>query len=171
MRPVGAEFGVTCGGRQFAGFRLVQLGGFEPPTSGSTIRRSNQLSYNCIPVERGNLVAAPSKIKAFRALRAETSGALSCGYETLASLWFGGGGRARRGTSGPRRSCFRGTFTRPDRARRRARRADIHHCRAGALHIVPGAGHDGERRDPGEPARLERAAACVRQGAARRRES
>jgi hypothetical protein len=26
---------------------LVQLGGLEPPTSGSTIRRSNQLSYNC----------------------------------------------------------------------------------------------------------------------------
>ena len=28
-------------------FRMVQLGGLEPPTSGSTIRRSNQLSYNC----------------------------------------------------------------------------------------------------------------------------
>ena len=27
---------------------LVQLGGFEPPTSCSTDRRSNQLSYNCI---------------------------------------------------------------------------------------------------------------------------
>jgi hypothetical protein len=27
---------------------LVQLGGLEPPTSGSTIRRSNQLSYSCI---------------------------------------------------------------------------------------------------------------------------
>ena len=26
---------------------LVQLGGFEPPTSGSTDRRSNQLSYSC----------------------------------------------------------------------------------------------------------------------------
>jgi len=24
MRPVGAQFGVTCGGRKFAGFRLVQ---------------------------------------------------------------------------------------------------------------------------------------------------
>ncbi len=47
MRPVRGEFGVTCGGRKFEGFRLVQLGGFEPPTSGSTIRRSNQLSYSC----------------------------------------------------------------------------------------------------------------------------
>ena len=27
---------------------LVQLGGFEPPTSGSTNQRSNQLSYSCI---------------------------------------------------------------------------------------------------------------------------
>jgi hypothetical protein len=25
---------------------MVRLGGLEPPTSGSTIRRSNQLSYN-----------------------------------------------------------------------------------------------------------------------------
>jgi hypothetical protein len=30
---------------------LVQLGGLEPPTSCSTDRRSNQLSYNCIPRE------------------------------------------------------------------------------------------------------------------------
>ena len=28
--------------------RMVQSGGFEPPTSCSTNRRSNQLSYNCI---------------------------------------------------------------------------------------------------------------------------
>src|SRR3954471_8379591 len=27
--------------------KVVQLGGLEPPTSGSTIRRSNQLSYSC----------------------------------------------------------------------------------------------------------------------------
>src|SRR3954463_10879946 len=27
--------------------KLVQLGGLEPPTSGSTDRRSNQLSYSC----------------------------------------------------------------------------------------------------------------------------
>ena len=26
---------------------MVQLGGLEPPTSGSTDRRSNQLSYSC----------------------------------------------------------------------------------------------------------------------------
>src|SRR5258708_25087406 len=29
-------------------FYVVQLGGLEPPTSCSTDRRSNQLSYNCI---------------------------------------------------------------------------------------------------------------------------
>jgi hypothetical protein len=34
---------------------VVQLGGLEPPTSCSTDRRSNQLSYNCIlvPVPKG----------------------------------------------------------------------------------------------------------------------
>src|SRR4051812_46132678 len=35
---------------------VVQLGGLEPPTSCSTDRRSNQLSYNCIacaPGKRG----------------------------------------------------------------------------------------------------------------------
>lgn len=39
---------VAAGERQFRGV-LVQLGGLEPPTSCSTDRRSNQLSYNCIP--------------------------------------------------------------------------------------------------------------------------
>jgi hypothetical protein len=33
--------------------QLVQLGGLEPPTSCSTDRRSNQLSYNCILGARG----------------------------------------------------------------------------------------------------------------------
>lgn len=62
MRPVRGEFGVTCGGRKFAGIRLVQLGGFEPPTSGSTIRRSNQLSYSCIRAgRRKTRVAAAQK--------------------------------------------------------------------------------------------------------------
>jgi hypothetical protein len=32
---------------------LVQLGGLEPPTFGATIRRSNQLSYNCLPKATG----------------------------------------------------------------------------------------------------------------------
>ena len=36
-----------------SGHRVVQLGGFEPPTSGSTIRRSNQLSYNCTSSKEG----------------------------------------------------------------------------------------------------------------------
>lgn len=31
---------------------MVQLGGLEPPTSCSTDRRSNQLSYNCILASR-----------------------------------------------------------------------------------------------------------------------
>ena len=35
-----------CPERTFWG--MVQTGGFEPPTFGATIRRSNQLSYVCI---------------------------------------------------------------------------------------------------------------------------
>ncbi|VVT25022.1 hypothetical protein HOE425_332488 [Hoeflea sp. EC-HK425] len=37
---------------------MVRLGGLEPPTSGSTIRRSNQLSYNRTPADRDNVRAA-----------------------------------------------------------------------------------------------------------------
>lgn len=38
---------------------LVQLGGLEPPTSGSTDRRSNQLSYSCMPERRGTYSGRP----------------------------------------------------------------------------------------------------------------
>jgi hypothetical protein len=38
---------------------VVQLGGLEPPTSCSTDRRSNQLSYNCILVGPKKGVAEP----------------------------------------------------------------------------------------------------------------
>src|SRR3954464_652904 len=43
--------------RGTSGICVVQLGGLEPPTSCSTDRRSNQLSYNCIlagPWESGS---------------------------------------------------------------------------------------------------------------------
>src|SRR6202012_266043 len=39
---------------------LVQLGGLEPPTSCSTDRRSNQLSYNCILGRQPSKKAAPN---------------------------------------------------------------------------------------------------------------
>ena len=48
---------------------VVQLGGLEPPTSGSTIRRSNQLSYNCTSQKEGRkLWPAPRKSKACGAI-------------------------------------------------------------------------------------------------------
>jgi hypothetical protein len=46
---------------------LVQLGGLEPPTSCSTDRRSNQLSYNCIlcrPPEKGVANGAETRCNA-----------------------------------------------------------------------------------------------------------
>src|ERR1700687_706762 len=45
---------------------LVQLGGLEPPTSCSTDRRSNQLSYNCIllPAPKGSPNEAETKCNA-----------------------------------------------------------------------------------------------------------
>ena len=48
MPPIRGAFGMGSGGSTFDENGLVQLGGVEPPTSGSTIRRSNQLSYSCI---------------------------------------------------------------------------------------------------------------------------
>ncbi|MDB5547579.1 MAG: hypothetical protein JWP21_1026 [Tardiphaga sp.] len=39
---------------------MVQLGGLEPPTSGSTDRRSNQLSYNCIAQRTEQAVREPA---------------------------------------------------------------------------------------------------------------
>jgi hypothetical protein len=44
----GVRTGETAIHDRDAGIWLVQLGGLEPPTSCSTDRRSNQLSYNCI---------------------------------------------------------------------------------------------------------------------------
>ena len=43
-----AEYAVQSDGSLIDINGMVQLGGFEPPTSGSTIRRSNQLSYSCM---------------------------------------------------------------------------------------------------------------------------
>src|ERR1043166_3940096 len=42
------------------GKEMVQSGGIEPPTSGSTIRRSNQLSYDC-PRAAETMEGAPQK--------------------------------------------------------------------------------------------------------------
>ena len=58
---------------------LVQLGGLEPPTSCSTDRRSNQLSYNCIAI-------APKKIGArFGRKLGATTGFCKAG--TMRSRW------------------------------------------------------------------------------------
>jgi hypothetical protein len=38
--------------------KVVRLGGLEPPTSGSTIRRSNQLSYNRTSATQGKTLSA-----------------------------------------------------------------------------------------------------------------
>ncbi len=67
MRPQSARFALIRGGWEFWGNGMVQLGGFEPPTSGSTIRRSNQLSYNCTSSKRrgGNYGPAPGKARRF----------------------------------------------------------------------------------------------------------
>ena len=47
---------------------LVQLAGFEPATSGSTIRRSNHLSYSCTrpACERAEIRSRPLVWQAFR---------------------------------------------------------------------------------------------------------
>ena len=60
--------------------RLVQLGGLEPPTSCSTDRRSNQLSYNCIP-DRAEGVS--------RSVRAGKRPANGAETMSIAALWQG----------------------------------------------------------------------------------
>jgi len=45
---------------------VVQLGGFEPPTSGSTIRRSNQLSYNCLCEKKPETRGASQQKQGFK---------------------------------------------------------------------------------------------------------
>lgn len=64
VKPIGRFSGVSdcsCMQRQLI-VALVQLGGLEPPTSCSTDRRSNQLSYNCILASRasGRALRGPS---------------------------------------------------------------------------------------------------------------
>ena len=48
--PLREQMSLVCNelGQLKISAELVQLGGLEPPTSCSTDRRSNQLSYNCI---------------------------------------------------------------------------------------------------------------------------
>ncbi len=64
FRPECAGFPERREAMRGCGSALVQLGGFEPPTSGSTIRRSNQLSYSCTGSCRtrraGNYVPVPA---------------------------------------------------------------------------------------------------------------
>src|SRR3954464_2027814 len=42
---------------------MVQLGGFEPPTSGSTDRRSNHLSYSCTALGRRYLLPPSERLE------------------------------------------------------------------------------------------------------------
>ncbi len=76
MPPQSASLAPARGGSECYGIGMVQLSGIEPPTSGSTIRRSNQLSYNCTSQNEGRkLWPGPRKSKAV--LRA---------YDPLSSL-------------------------------------------------------------------------------------
>ena len=52
------------GGRVWSGNRpmMVQAGGFEPPTSGSTDQRSNQLSYACTGIGSGRKLGAKVRL-------------------------------------------------------------------------------------------------------------
>src|SRR3954452_25072741 len=64
---------------------MVQLGGFEPPTSGSTDRRSNHLSYSCTrPAWRGGrkLGATPFLGKGFPLLASGQGAAQTKGRAT-----------------------------------------------------------------------------------------
>src|SRR5437899_9314662 len=76
---------------------VVQLGGLEPPTSCSTDRRSNQLSYNCIPHAR------PSK----------KGGANGPETRCNASLWQGRGVTDYSRPEGILRSLAGATGARP----------------------------------------------------------
>ncbi len=71
---------------------MVQLGGVEPPTSCSTDRRSNQLSYSCTTKSRGSYgetapFSKPSYYNSFEQQKAPTRS-----LRSLPSLRFAGEG-------------------------------------------------------------------------------
>src|SRR6266853_4944473 len=80
---------------------MVQLGGLEPPTSWSTAKRSNQLSYSCTrrkkraqphkPKGRDHQGKGPGQVRAKARARptgARASGGKSGGLEDLAEALF-----------------------------------------------------------------------------------
>src|SRR6266704_2217320 len=79
---------------------MVQLGGFEPPTSGSTDRRSNHLSYSCTDLGRHKAQASIVSLRPASGWKLGASPALGKG----ATNWALQIGRrqSRRDTKKPR---------------------------------------------------------------------
>ena len=140
--------GFGSSGRQSRSARkMVPLAGIEPATSGSTIRRSNQLSYNGT-VRRNQIVARLSARGPYGL--SEFNSRPSCGKAQTATIWQSFGSGACLAGLGRLRSAY----VRPcSNNKRKGRREEVPAFPFTSRREEVPAGHPGRKREEVPPSR------------------